>query len=92
MESYSNKDLMKREQVHPLINPESTHYAMVDGVEAITRLEQMFSKDELAIWAKITAFKYRLRCGNKKQVDSQSDVKKILTFEAYYCYLSNQDQ
>ena len=70
---------------HPLLNPESTHYQMFDGVEAIERLEQMFSKEELATWARVTAFKYRLRIGNKDNVEKE--VTKILGYEAYYEYL-----
>jgi len=46
---------------HPLLNPESTHYQMVDGVEAIERLEEMFTSEERMIWAKITAMKYKNR-------------------------------
>lgn len=44
---------------HPLLNPDSKHYSILDGVEAIERLEQMYTTDELAIWANITAMKYR---------------------------------
>ena len=70
---------------HPLLNPESTHYSMVDGVEAVERLEQMYSKEELQIWATITAMKYRLRIGNKDNVQKEAD--KIKTFEDYVTYL-----
>lgn len=72
---------------HPLLNPDSKHYAMADGVEAITRMEMMFSIDELMAWAKISAMKYRLRIGAKD--DPLKEVKKIKTFEAYYVYLKN---
>lgn len=70
---------------HPLLNPDSKHYSMIDGVEAIERLEQMYTADELAIWADITAMKYRLRIGKKD--DALKELKKIDTFEAYYAYL-----
>lgn len=72
---------------HPLLNPESKHYSMIDGVEAIERLEQMYTADELAIWANITAMKYRLRIGKKD--DALKELKKIDTFEAYYTYLKS---
>ncbi len=78
------------EKQNPLINPESSYYSMFDGVEAIDRLEDMFTIKEMMIWAKITSFKYRLRVGKKTQVDSQSDIKKILTYEDYYCYLKEK--
>lgn len=73
------------EKQHPLLNPDSKHYSMIDGVEAIKRLEQMYTADELAIWANITAMKYRLRIGKKD--DALKELKKIDTFEAYYAYL-----
>ena len=55
---------------HPLLNPESKHYSMVDGVEAIIRMEEMFTTDELMSWAKISAMKYRLRIGAKDALES----------------------
>ena len=70
---------------HPLKNPESKHYQMIDGVEAVERLEQMYSVEELAVWAKISAMKYRLRIANKDAVEKEAT--KIRGFEAYYKYL-----
>lgn len=70
---------------HPLKNPESRHYDMVDGIEAVDRLEQMYSKEDLMAWAKISAMKYRLRIGHKDDV--AKEAKKIATFEAYFKYL-----
>lgn len=75
----------KNKKTHVLLNEASPHYSMVDGVEAIERLEEMYSREELAIWAKITAMKYRLRIGRKD--DANKEVTKIQTFEAYYKYL-----
>lgn len=79
---------LEADKVHPLLNPESKHYSMVDDVEAIARMEQMYSKDEMQIWAKITAMKYRLRIGNKDNV--VKEAKKIETYEDYYRYLEEQ--
>lgn len=73
---------------HPLLNPDSSHYAMADGVEAIQRLEQMYSKEELQNWANISAMKYRLRIGNKDDV--AKEARKIKTFEDYYLYLEEK--
>ena len=70
---------------HPLKNPESKHYQMIDGIEAVERLEQMYSVEELAVWAKISAMKYRLRIANKDAVEKEAT--KIRGFEAYYKYL-----
>ena len=72
---------------HPLLNPESKHYHMVDDVEAITRMEQMYSVEDLMAWAKINAMKYRLRIGNKDA--SEKEVTKLLGYEAYYTYLKD---
>ena len=75
---------------HPLLNPDSKHYSMIDGVEAVQRLEEMYTPEELMIWAKITAMKYRLRIGNKD--DANKEATKIKTYEAYYTYLSTPGQ
>ena len=58
---------------------------MVDGVEAIERMEQMYSVQDLMAWAKISAMKYRLRIGNKDEIARENI--KIKGFEAYYKYL-----
>ncbi len=75
---------------HPLLNPESTHYRMADGIEAIERLEQMFTDDELKVWAKITAMKYRLRIGSKDE--PYKEMAKIKTFDDYYEYLDGKPE
>ena len=73
---------------HPLLNPDSPHYRMCDDVEAITRIEQMYTVDELKVWAKITAMKYRLRIGHKDDVSKEA--AKIRTYEDYYKYLATK--
>ena len=75
----------KQNAIHPLLNPDSPHYKMVDDVEAIERMEQMYGVEDLMAWAKVTAMKYRLRIGSKDAVDKEA--KKIATYEAYYKYL-----
>lgn len=75
-------------EIHPLLNPDSPHYKMVDDVEAIERMEQMYSTEELMIWAKITSMKYRLRIGNKDDV--LKEARKLLGYEAYYKYLDGK--
>jgi len=71
--------------IHPLTNPRSPHYVMVDGVEAIERMEQMYDIEELMNWAMISAMKYRLRLLHKD--DIKKEASKIAGFEAYYRYL-----
>lgn len=75
---------------HPLLNKASSHYSMIGGVEAIEIFEKIFTRDELMSWAKLTAMKYRLRVGNKNQVDASSDLEKIKTYEDYYKYLEDK--
>ena len=73
---------------HPLINSDSTHYQMVDGIESIVLMESIFSVSELMAWAKITSYKYRFRLGKKD--DNSKDIKKMQTYEAYYKALSGK--
>lgn len=75
---------------HPLLNPESTHYKMLGGVEAIEHMEAVYTTEELMAWAKLTAMKYRLRIGDKDS--PEKEIKKIKTFEAYYRYLEERSQ
>ncbi len=80
---------------HPLKNKESTHYQMVDGVESIDLFEKIYTKEELMIWAKITAMKYAIRAGSKNlhgDIDKAilSDIHKRITYENYYRYLSEK--
>lgn len=73
---------------HPLLNPDSPHYKMVGGIEAIELMEKMFTREELMAWAKLTAMKYRLRIGAKDSADKE--IAKIKTYEDYYNYLEAQ--
>ena len=73
---------------HPLKNPDSKHYQMIDGIESIERIEQMYSVEDLMAWSKITAMKYRLRIGNKDEVNREA--RKIKTYEAYYKHLQQK--
>lgn len=73
---------------HPLINPNSAHYQHPDGTETIEYLEKMFTIEELMIWSKITAMKYRFRIGNKDNVEDE--ITKIRGYEVYYRYLKEK--
>lgn len=73
---------------HPLINSDSRHYQMVDGVESISLMESMFTIEEMMIWAKITSYKYRFRLGKKD--DDLKDIKKMKTYEDYYRWLADK--
>lgn len=73
---------------HPLLNKDSKHYTMVDGVEAIDIMEKLYTTEELMVWSKISSFKYRLRIANKDDVTKEAN--KIKTYEEYYLYLQNK--
>jgi len=74
---------------HPLLNPESKHYNMFDGKEAIEILEAIMTTTELMAWCRGNIYKYRLRLGSKDDVFKE--VKKIQTYEAYYKFLEAKD-
>ncbi len=84
-ESIQSDENIPPQQTHPLVNPDSNHYRMVGGVEAITLMEQLFTLDELMAWAKLTSYKYRFRLG-KKDSDIR-DIEKMKTYEDYYAML-----
>ncbi len=87
--SFIHKDCAQLpKQRHPLLNPDSNHYEMIGGVQAINLMEAMFTVEELMAWAKLTAMKYRLRIGDKDT--PEKEIAKIKTFEAYYKYLENK--
>jgi len=70
---------------HPLLNPDSKHYELWTGCEAVEMMERMFNTDELIAWCKCTIMKYRLRVGKKDSIES--DTKKIKTYEDYLEFL-----
>lgn len=76
-------------KAHPLLNTESSHYALLGGIEAIEVLEAMFSKEELMAWAKLNWFKYKLRLGQKDAIEKE--LKKMETYAAYYEYLKGEE-
>ena len=80
---------------NPLINPESPHYQLVDGVQSIDVMEKIFTVKECMIWAKMNAMKYALRVGRKNihgDLDDAilSDVYKRISYEKYYMYLKEK--
>ena len=55
--------------VHP------NHYNIYD-VETMDMMASIWGNKEVAIWAKLNAFKYRMRMGYKKGVDITQDFQK----------------
>jgi len=84
------REPIKFTPTHPLLNPDSRHYEMIGGQEAIQEMEKLFTVEELMAWAKITAMKYRLRIGKKD--DPLKEIAKIKSFEAYYSFLEDEDE
>ena len=75
---------------HPLKNPDSSHYDLWDGMDAITVLEGCLTTDELIGWCKGNILKYRLRIGRKG--DLNGTIKKIETYENYLAYLMKEKE
>ena len=87
---YEETQAIKIVDTHPLLNPDSNHYNMFDGLESIEILEAVMTTKELMAWCRGNIYKYRLRLGNKDDVSKE--VKKIQTYEAYYKYLKAKDE
>jgi len=52
-------------------NPDSTHYAVFPGVEAIDVIKTMLSPEEYQGFLKGNILKYQLRLGKKDNVDKE---------------------
>ena len=74
---------------HPLLNDISPHYNIL-GDNSIEMFEKMFTKEELAIWAKITYYKYMFRLGKKDELSQE--LGKMKTYEDYYHFLVGNDK
>lgn len=62
-----------------------SHYNKYD-VEVVDMMEKIWGKYETAIWCKLTAFKYRMRLGEKPDNPIQQDLNK----ESWYLQKYNQ--
>ena len=51
------------------------HYNIYD-VEVIDMMAAIWGNEAVALWCKMTAFKYRMRMGYKEGVDSSIDFRK----------------
>ena len=65
-------------------------FMLEQGKESIEVMEAVFTTEELMSWAKITAFKYRMRISRKLGESVEKEAKKIQTFEDYYKYLETK--
>ena len=57
------------------VNP--THYLQDDGRQTWERMVDRWGKEDVALWCKITAFKYQERLGKKPNEDVEREKKKI---------------
>ena len=74
---------------HPLKNPNSRYYEIIDGIESIDVMEGVMKGSELKGWCKGNILKYQLRLGKKDSVES--DIAKIATYKAYFEYLTKHE-
>jgi hypothetical protein len=51
------------------------HYNNYD-VEVVEMMRRIWGDDEVKIWAKLNAFKYRMRMGTKPNTPIETDFKK----------------
>ncbi|MBE0469579.1 MAG: DUF3310 domain-containing protein [Methyloprofundus sp.] len=83
--SFFDKDTSKTATKHPLMNENAKHYDVL-GVQTITQLEKLFTREELRTWAKITYYKYMFRLGKKDAVGKE--LEKMENFKNYYEFLN----
>lgn len=65
---------------HPLLNPDSKHYAK-DGKQSILTIEETLNMNEMIGACTFNIMKYTLRLESKGQ--KESDLKKIQTYQDY---------
>ena len=66
-------ETLKEQKDEFVVHP--NHYNIYD-VETIEMMAKIWGDNEVAIWAKLNAFKYRMRMGYKKGVDINQDFQK----------------
>ena len=76
------------ENKHPLKDPKSSHYEIIDGIDSIDIMEKIMSTDELIGWAKGNVLKYQLRLGKKD--NPEQEIAKIKRYQDYYNYLKGK--
>ncbi len=74
-------------ELHPLINPLSSHYDSTDE-PTIQRFERLYSINKLIGWAEITAAKYR-DPARKAKGQIELDKTKLKTYENYFHFLQS---
>ena len=64
----------KNEETYEMVNHPS-HYNKYD-IEVIEMMRRIWGDDATALWCEMTAFKYRMRLGEKPENPIEQDLKK----------------
>ena len=64
----------KNEETYEMVNHPS-HYNKYD-IEVIEMMRRIWGDDATALWCEMTAFKYRMRLGEKPEKPIEQNVKK----------------
>ena len=71
------------------------HYNIYD-IEVLDMMAAIWGNSAVALWCKMTAFKYRMRMGYKKGVDIEFDFKKeqecLELMRKYQAKIKNDEQ
>lgn len=71
------------------------HYNIYD-IEVLDMMAAIWGNAAVALWCKMTAFKYRMRMGYKKDVDIEFDFKKeqecLELMRKYQAKIKNDEQ
>lgn len=67
------------------------HYNTYD-VETIDMMRRIWGDDAVALWCKLTAFKYRMRLGAKPNNSIEQDLKKEKFYLDYASRLEQEDK
>lgn len=59
------------------------HYNKEGRKECIVEMEEIFGRDALIKWCRMTAYKYRYRCGDKPDNSDIEDMQKAMFYLDY---------
>jgi hypothetical protein len=76
--------MINKEEEYEMVN-HPTHYNKYD-VEVVEMIKRIWGTHAAAMWCRITAFKYRMRLGEKPSNPIEQDIAK----ENVYLYLANK--
>lgn len=80
---------MDKNKSYEMVNHPS-HYNKYD-VEVIEMMRRIWGDEEVRIWCKLSAFKYRMRLGEKPENSIEQDLKKENFYLNYFETLTSHD-